>query len=814
MTVLSKLLDLDRDISDNIPYSHHADDHVIVTKNGDYVTTFKIKGRSHLAVTAADVERWITEVNTKFRGAASENLCIWTHLDRYSIDEYQDKVFDNVFCTELNEQYKKSFKNSKFLLNDYYLTIVYRPVVGSVGNVFSKWEKLKKEDKLYQQQAYLDETNKLADYFLATFKKYEPERLGAYKHQGRWFCSTLEFFRYLLTHKRSPVPITRERYCNYLCNIRPFFSAYGAYGELKDHGTSTFFGVYDIKEYDDITEAGHFNQLLESEFELVVSQSFSCISKNAAKGLLKRQRKLLEENNDIAISQTEALTEALDQLGGGKFVMGEHHMNIFVFGDTLRKTEKQMQVIADMMGDVGIVVTPCDLALEAAYFSQLPTNWAWRTRPSMISSANFWCFNSFHNFHSGRPTGNPWGDAVAQFKTTSGTPNFFNFHVVSQDAEDATGKLLLGNTLCVGQSRAGKTTLISFLAAMVQDRSPRMALFDKDLGMKVFVLAIGGYYSTIKLGEATGFNPLLQPRTFVKMFLRNLLEQDGLDVNHFDDLELEAALDILYNHEESNRYLTIFLQCLPNPILDGADRPTVAARLQKWCRGGEHGWAFDNPTDNLDMTRYRTYGFDITEFLDIPAIRSPMMMYLTHRTQSMIDGSYFIYLFDEYWKMMQDPAFQKLFKDKLKTISKEKGLCIFSSQEPADALASDIASTMVSQIGTMILLENPKADRKDYIDGLKLSEEEFQIVRTIPEGSRQFFIKQGDQTSIALFELKNMAKEILVLSGSPERAKEVETIITNTGNEDPASWLPIWWRQHGIPFEGFITPERTVTEDN
>ncbi|MDD0747063.1 hypothetical protein PS025_24530, partial [Shigella sonnei] len=45
-----------------------------------------------------------------------------------------------------------------------------------------------------------------------------------------------------------------------------------------------------------------------------------------------------------------------------------------------------------------------------------------------ISSRNFAGFSSFHNYPTGRRTGNQWGPSVTLFKTTSGAPYYFNFH--------------------------------------------------------------------------------------------------------------------------------------------------------------------------------------------------------------------------------------------------------------------------------------------------------------------------------------------------------------------------------------------------
>ena len=68
---------------------------------------------------------------------------------------------------------------------------------------------------------------------------------------------------------------------------------------------------------------------------------------------------------------------------------------------------------------------------------------------------------------------------------------------------------------------------------------------------------------------------------------------------------------------------------------------------------------------------------------------------------------------------------------------------IFATQSPEDALASDIAAALIEQTATMILLPNPNASREDYVDGLKLTDAEYQVVVSLDERSRCFLVKQG-----------------------------------------------------------------------
>lgn len=411
---------------------------------------------------------------------------------------------------------------------------------------------------------------------------------------------------------------------------------------------------------------------------------------------------------------------------------------------------------------------------------------------------------------SGKPTGNPWGPAVTILKTISKTPLYFNFHA-SKLEEDATNKRLLGNTAIIGQSGSGKTVLLGFLLAQAQKFKPTTVVFDKDRGMEIAIRAMGGRYLTFKPGRPSSFNPFQLPPTqdnltFLKQFVKKLAEAGG-EITHRDEEEInQAVISIMSsNIDRSLRRLSFLLQFLPNPRSSHYNaHPSVHARLAKWCQNGDYGWLFDNPQDALDLSTHQIYGFDITEFLDNPETRTPVIMYLFYRTEGMISGQRFMYIFDEFWKSLQDPYFEDLAKNKQKTIRKQNGIFVFATQEPSDALESNIAKTLIQQCATYIFLANPKASYEDYTEGFKLTDAEFELVKGLGEFSRQFLIKQGDQSALAELNLgkfnvttdgktieRDFSDELLVLSGTPDNAELVETLIAEVG-DDPAVWLPVF----------------------
>lgn len=796
-----KAMESEVGMGEYIPYSHHVTEHVISTENADYLTIWKLTGRSHECADLEDVFRWVRDLNNFVRGIGNSNISFWTHVHRRRVVEYPEAEFDNVFCRQLNDKYRASFGDYNLMVNDLYLTVVYREASDEVLAYFAKRERLSQTQKMARQREAiktLDDINR--QLMTALKRRYGGELLGIYERNGHAFSSALEWLGVLVNGEHTPVPVCRDNINDYLPQNRPIFSKWGEVGEQRLVNGSRYFGMLEVKDFDASTEPGQLNVLLESDYEFILTQSFSCLSLHAARGFLQRHKQQLIDAGDVAVSQIAEIDDALDALVSRKFVMGEHHTTLMIYGDSAADVRNYLSKAKGAMLDSGVTPNAVDLALEAGFWAQLPANWKWRPRPMPITSLNFLSFSSFHNFLSGKPIGNPWGPAVTILKTLSGTPLYLNFHVSGLD-EDAYDKRLLGHTLILGQSSAGKTTTLGFLLAQAQKFNPTAVVFDKDRGMEIAILAMGGKYLPLRNGESSGFNPLqLEPSKanmlFIKSLVKQLVASSGDPITHNDEREIDHALETVMTHiDKPLRRLGMLLQSLPNPVSDEPDaRPTVHARLEKWCEGGEYGWLFDNPTDALDLTSHRLYGFDVTDFLDNPATRTPTIMYLLYRTEGMIDGRRFMYVFEEFWKILDDPQFEDFVKNKLKTIRKQNGLCLFSTQEPGDALESGIAKTIVQQVATLLLLENPRAKAEDYIGAGLVTKPEFEALKAIPQGSRRFLVKQGEQAAIATLNLVGFDDELLVLSGTPDNADIAEAVIAARG-ADPAEWLPEFLRQ-------------------
>jgi type IV secretion system protein VirB4 len=80
------------------------------------------------------------------------------------------------------------------------------------------------------------------------------------------------------------------------------------------------------------------------------------------------------QDGDLATSQIDEISDALDDVVSGRIVFGHHHLNLTVFADKPEQLRKNLSAAQAELADSGIVVAREDLALSAAFWAQLPAN--------------------------------------------------------------------------------------------------------------------------------------------------------------------------------------------------------------------------------------------------------------------------------------------------------------------------------------------------------------------------------------------------------------------------------------------------------
>lgn len=765
-----------------LPYGRQVDDLTIETRDGLLMQFIHLGGMAFETADTDEINYRKALRDAALRSFASSRFAVYHHIIRREVAADLQGEFGDDFSQTLDRVWRQRLSTKKLYINELYLTLVRRPLQGKVG-VLERITKGFSGGQTLSDAARVIELRELAaarESLLASLTPYEPRTLSAYQTPKGLCSEPLEFLSLLLNGEARPVLLPKSDLGHYLPYRRISFGSdtieFSKAGDLP----RGFGAIISVKDYPPQTAPGMLDDLLRLPYELAVSQSFGFVERQASLERMNLALRRMRSADDEAVSLRNDLMTAKDEVAAGRAAFGEHHLSVMVRGETPEALNEAVAEVLAAFTDMGVIAVREEVNLEAAYWAQFPGNFRDISRRALISSANFAGFASGHNYPVGQAEGNHWGEAVALLETTSAGPYYFNFH--KQD---------LGNFTIIGPSGSGKTVVLAFLLAQARRFDPRIVFFDKDRGAEIFLRAIGGRYDAIRPGEPTGFNPLQLPdtpanRAFLTDWTIRLISQPGETLGPDDIARIREAVDANFDQQPMFRRLRYFAE-----LFRGHRRPhstDIAARLRPWWGEGEQAWLFDNEDDLLDLDA-RTVGFDMTQVLDDPSLRTPVMMYLFHRVEERLDGKPAMIIIDEGWKALDDDVFIAKIKDWEKTIRKRNGLIGFATQSAQDALESRIASAIVEQAATQIFMANPKAQARDYIEGFGLTEHEFNLVRSLPDTSRCFLIKHGTDSVVARLNLSGEPELLTILSGRERTVRMLDEIRKAVG-DDPQTWLP------------------------
>lgn len=783
--------------SDYIPLGTPLTPQVVkLSRTGDYLAIWRLEGITFETADRAEILMRKEGLHNFIRALGGGSYAVWSHKIRRVVTERLSGRFPNAFCEELNDRYYRSFDSHRQMATELYLSVVYRPVPSKVRSFFTRLKRRSLQQIRDQETEHLTILEDTARQLEASLRRYEPQRLGTYTKQDIVYSEMLAFLGYLINGVWEEIPFRRAPLTSYLPTSRLHFGDTTGMVEIWHPKERKFAGFLDMQEYPQLSEPGMNNGILYGEDEYIETQSYSIYNKRDALKALDKQKGHLIASDDAATREIEQLDQAAEDIQGGLIDLGEYHYTVAVFGPTMNAVAKSMAEIRAMFQDgSGFKMSPVDVIPECAWYAQIPGNWSLRPREATITSRNFVCLSPFHNFARGKRAGNPWGEALALFRTPSGQPYYFNFHASPED-RDSRDEKYPGNTFICGTTGVGKTALeMSLLSFATKYHGLRCVFFDKDRGAEIGIRAMGGKYFSLKRGAPTGFNPFqLEPTAHNLQFCEQLIGQFVKTPGQ--DLPLLSAKE---QHEITHAVRTVMSEAVGREVrclslvlqnLPATGENSVKARLKKWTRGHPLGWAFDNPADTQDFSGASLFGYDYTEFLDDPEIRTPIVAYLLRLTESLITGDPFVYFMEEFWKPLQDPMFSDFALNKQKTIRKQSGLGVFVTQSPSDVLGHPIGKTMVEQSVTQIFLPNPRADHDDYVHGFKVTESEYRIIKNLGEASRMFLVKQGHGSAIVTFDLGSMPDILNIISGTTENVALLDRIREDVGDA-PEAWMPL-----------------------
>ena len=763
-----------------LPYAAHVDGSTLMLRDGTVMQVLRLDGLMFETAETEELNHRKGLRDAMLRAIGSSRYALYSHVVRRRVSPGQEGAFPDPFSARLDAAWQARLGKRELFTNDLYWTLIRRPAPGRRGMLEGLGALLggATPDGAARLAGEVRALDAAVDQLLAALGSYGARRLEVYAEASE----LLEFLGMLYNGPLAPVRLPPGDAGEHLPRRRVSFGADTLeLGPMGAEGRSLG-ALVSVKDYPGETMAGMLDDVLRIPCEMVVSQSFAFVDRGECLSRMNLALRRMRAGDDEAVSLRGELAHAKDDVAAGRASFGEHHLTIMLRGAQQATLDANTAEVQAALSDLGMVAVREDVGLELAFWAQFPGNFPFIARRALIGSANFAALASGHNFPHGRLQGGPWGAPISLFETTAAGPYHFNFHHGD-----------LGNFSVIGPSGSGKTVIVNFLLAQARRLNPRIVLFDKDRGGELFIRAIAGTYRVLRPGEPSRINPMALAdtpanRRFLTDFVTLLAFPDGTTPDAPAAALLRDAVAATLRAPLALRHLGAFVD-----LLRGGERPRaddLYARLRVWWGDGPHAWLFDNPgaEEGLNLAS-GALGFDMTALLDDPLLRTPAMMLLFHRIEQQLDGTPTIIVVDEGWKALDDPLFVARIRDWEKTLRKRGAILGFVTQNAQDALESRIAGAIVEQTATQIFTPNPRARAQDYVDGFGLTHHELALIRALPEASRCFLVKQGQESAVLRLNLAGEDELLTILSGRERTVRLLDAIRTRTG-DDPALWMP------------------------
>ena len=189
--------------------------------------------------------------------------------------------------------------------------------------------------------------------------------------------------------------------------------------------------------------------------------------------------------------------------------------------------------------------------------------------------------------------------------------------------------------------------------------------------------------------------------------------------------------------------------------------------MAPWDEGGQYDWLFTG-TD-ADPLAFETdvTGFDLSEVLDIPAIRTAWLSYVFRRIERTIeDGRPTLVVLDEAWKMLDDAYFQSRLKDWMLTMRKKNVAVVMLTQRVSHITESRAGGSILESAATQILFPSSSTTRGE-LDALRLTDAEADFMGSSSAGNRNVLIRNGDDSAVVDFDLSPLGPLLDVLGAGP-----------------------------------------------
>jgi type IV secretion/conjugal transfer VirB4 family ATPase len=568
------------------------------------------------------------------------------------------------------------------------------------------------------------------------------------------------------------------------------------------NGVAVFQGVHEvwmgsigIGGYGDRTSVDLLQQVLSLNTEMMAVSHVKVMDDTKAEAMLRER--LNRSVNAAANSKLGVNSKLVDHIrqtielisakGADHISLVDYQMTVFVFGTGPDDLESRMRDVERVFRAHAMLPVRERAAAEPLWFSVFPPHREW-IRPAVLVSPNVATMVTFETSTSGLSRCH-WGDQpVTRFRTVSGAAYNFCW-------QEADRPLAAGHTALFGNTDAGKTTLLNFLAgATLGYADTKVFLIDRGDGSYISTKTFGGKYIHLQsdskelsgLADLCTMNPLQMeldeadlssgntggPTQWLSQWVRDFLcDLDPEDIE--SETQIGKAIRNLARMPAEKRSLEQVYNAIP-------DNFGIKRRLKRWVEG-DYRHVFNGATDSLDFSNERMFAFSFDRLLTDPVLARALLPYLAYRIVSDMErlGKPWLLVLDELARLIEDPRFRKWFFELLEESRKKNGVVVFAFQRISsimDPAFPGLGDLVMQQCPNKIILPNAELSVAEA-DYMGLSSAEFDIIRGQHPLARQhkyfMLLKRKNEGTIFLqTDLRPLGKDLALLrSGRSEADK-------------------------------------------
>lgn len=732
------------------------DEYFLITKGENFVGAIELEGFNYNSATEQRlIDLSIDRINSL--NALNDTMEARIVVRRREMTYNRKYEIDNIYASKLINQWEN---NQRVFVNSY-LVIFETKNTGTKG--FFEKKKLEMTTSITEDSSNnITYVNKLTilkatiERFMQTLSIYEPKMLNS--------TDILRFYAEYINGVYIPIKAHNGLLSDsYIGSLVSFHKDYFIQDFNGHKIFNRFIGIkaYDTEEITSLT----ISNILHSHYELDFYLSIDSISKEKAQAKIKQKMKLAPS---FAKAQLHDLKEMIDS---DRLYMQNLSYTILIKAKSKDELNEASGTILNELKNAGLIAVNETLNLQPTFFSMFPNKSFLNARKRTHTSKSISTMILFEKEYLGK-TKNSWGDTpVTLLKNQSMSPYLFNFHA------DET-KQVVGHTMIVGGTGAGKTTLVSFLMANLFKYNIDLLALDRLNGLYSFTEFLDGEYNN---GEDFYINPFTLPDdtesvTFLTSWLVSMigLNPEPTTQEEAEKLKsIESVIRNLYHHltPQGQRFS---LKDVQQNIVKTNDQH-IPLQLERYLQNP----LFNKEHDALEFKKKLTtlnMDFIIENEKDAGLIAHYLFHKMIYRAKNSNKGC-FIFI-DEFKSYLSNPTFNERIALTLTQARKVNSVLAMAFQDMHQLDNVKNAESFVRNLAHIIIF--PTSDIEIFAKyNIHLADNEINFLVNTGQNERKVLIKNlidPTKSNIIDVNLARLGKYLKILSSDSDTVNTIKKL--------------------------------------